>query len=60
MSGTYFVKSMVRTHIKSKGMNTGSKITETEILNDLIKEVLDKAIARAQANKRKTVLPRDL
>jgi histone H3/H4 len=51
---------MVRTHIKSKGMNTGSKITETEILNDLIKEVLDKAIARAQANKRKTVLPRDL
>ena len=57
---TLFVKSKIRDYIKSKDCNTASAILDGEKLNSLIVEVLDKAIARAKANGRKTVKPRDL
>lgn len=55
-----FVKSKVRDFIKGKECNTASGVLDGNTLNDIIIELLDKAIARAKANKRKTVQERDL
>ncbi|MHA1293375.1 MAG: hypothetical protein ACTSQJ_11990 [Promethearchaeota archaeon] len=55
-----FVKSKIREYIKSKGCNTSSGILDGEALNGIIANILDKAVARAQANGRKTVKARDL
>ena len=54
------VKSKVREYIKSKGCNTSSDIVDGNALNDIIKAILDKAIARTTANGRKTVQPKDI
>ena len=54
-----FVKSKVREYIKSKGLYTSSDLIEGDALNDLIISVLDKAISRAKAGRRKTVQHRD-
>jgi len=56
----FFVKSKVREYIKSKGCNTASGILDGDTLNEFIGRYLDKAIARAKANGRKTVKARDL
>lgn len=55
-----FVKSKVRDFIKSKGCNTSSGILDGDSLNSIIIGMLDNAVARAQANGRKTVKERDL
>ena len=54
-----FVKSKIREHIKSKGCNTSGDLLDGDTLNDLIVDILDKAIKRAKANGRKTVNKRD-
>ena len=55
-----FVKSKVREYIKSKGCNTSGDLIDGDSLNNVIIEILDKAIVRAKANGRKTVQEKDL
>ncbi|MFX0186105.1 MAG: hypothetical protein ACFE8A_00060 [Candidatus Hodarchaeota archaeon] len=55
-----FVKSKVRELIRSKGCNTSSAVLDGDSLNDIIIGMLDKAVARAKGNGRKTVKARDL
>ncbi|MBY9003294.1 MAG: hypothetical protein KGD73_04930 [Candidatus Lokiarchaeota archaeon] len=55
-----FVKSKIREYIKNKDCNTASAVLDGEVLNGIISGMLDKAIARAIANGRKTVKDRDL
>ena len=55
-----FVKSKVREYIKSKECNTSGGLIDGDSLNNAIIDVLDKAIARAKANGRKTVQEKDL
>lgn len=57
---TLFVKSKVREYIKGKGLNTASAVLDGDAFNGIIIEMLDKAVARAKANGRKTVKERDL
>jgi len=55
-----FVKSKVRDYIKSKGCNTSGDVIDGPALNNAMVDILDKAIARAKANGRKTVQEKDL
>jgi len=55
-----FVKSKVREYIKGNGCNTSGDLIDGDSLNNAIINVLDKAIARAKANGRKTVQEKDL
>ena len=55
-----FVKSKVREYIKGQECNTSGDLIDGPALNDAIINVLDKAIARAKANNRKTVQEKDL
>lgn len=55
-----YVKSKVREYIKGNGCNTSSGVLDGDTFNAIIIETLDKAIARAKANNRKTVKARDL
>ena len=55
-----FVKSKVREYIKGKDCNTSSGILDGGALNNIIIEIIDKAINRAKANGRKTVQERDI
>ncbi|MCK4778921.1 MAG: hypothetical protein E3J52_02950 [Promethearchaeota archaeon] len=55
-----FVKSKVREYIKGKECNTSGDLIDGPALNNVIIDVLDKAIARAKANNRKTVQEKDL
>jgi len=55
-----FVKSKVREYIKGNGCNTSGDLIDGDSLNNAIIDVLDKAIARAKANGRKTVQEKDL
>lgn len=55
-----FVKSKIRDYIKAKKCNTGSDVVDGDVLNKRIIEILDRAIERAKANKRKTVQEKDL
>ncbi|MBY9021424.1 MAG: DUF1931 domain-containing protein [Candidatus Lokiarchaeota archaeon] len=55
-----FVKSKVRDYIKSKDCNTSGDVIDGPALNNALIDILDKAIARAKANGRKTVQEKDL
>ncbi|MBY9007943.1 MAG: DUF1931 domain-containing protein [Candidatus Lokiarchaeota archaeon] len=55
-----FVKSKVRDYIKSKECNTSGDVIDGRVLNGRLIELLDKAVARAKANGRKTVQEKDL
>ena len=55
-----FVKSKVREYIKTKGCNTSGDLIDGDSFNNVIIELLDKAIGRAKANGRKTVQEKDL
>ncbi len=55
-----FVKSKVREYIKSKECNTSGDVIDGPALNNALIGILDKAIARAKANGRKTVQEKDL
>ena len=57
---SYIVKNKVRQYIKSKGCKTSNELLDGNVLNWIIGEILDKAIARAKANGRKTILPIDI
>ncbi len=59
-SDALIVKSKVRDYIKGNGCNTAGALVDGDALNDAIKEILDKAIARAKANGRKTVQTKDI
>ena len=52
------VASKVKAYIKSKKMMTSAE--SLEAMSDLLYDVLDKAIARAKANRRSTVKAQDL
>ena len=52
------VGSKVKEHIRSKNMMCSSEVLAA--LNEAVYDVLDKAIARAEGNARKTVQARDL
>jgi histone H3/H4 len=60
MVDTLFVKSKIREYIKKEDCNTGGDVVDGDVLNERIMEVLDRAIARAKANGRKTVQEKDL
>jgi len=55
-----YVKSKVKEYVRSLGCNTSGVDLAGGALNDIVKEILDKAIARAKANGRKTVTAKDL
>jgi len=55
-----FVKSKVRDYIKSKQCNTSGDVIDGPALNNALIDILNKAIARAKANGRKTVQEKDL
>ncbi len=59
-SDVLFVKSKIRDYIKSKGCNTSGDVIDGKVLNGRVIELLDKAVARAKANGRKTVQEKDL
>lgn len=55
-----YVKNSVLEYIHSKGMYCSGKVNKGLKLNDIIKQILDEAIARAKKNFRKTVMAKDL
>ncbi len=55
-----FVKSKVRDYIHSKECNASGDVLDGDALDKVIKNILDKAIDRAKANNRKTVMEKDL
>lgn len=57
---SFIVKSKVREHIKAQECNTSSGVVDGDALDNIVKDILDKAIARAKGNGRKTVKSRDL
>lgn len=59
-SEVLFVKSKVRDYIHSKDCNTSGDVLDGDSLDKVIKSILDKAIERAKANNRKTVMEKDL
>lgn len=59
-SDTLIVKSKIREYIKTQGCNTSGALLNGDKLNNIIKELLDKAITRTKANSRKTVQVKDL
>ena len=58
LTETVIVGSKVRAYIKGKGVMMSGELLGA--LNSKVGGLLDDAVARAQANKRKTVKPQDL
>ncbi len=56
----FFIKSKVRDYLKSEGYQTSSDLIDGNVLNEIIIELLDKAIAITKANGRKTIQPKDI
>jgi len=56
----FFVKSKIREYIKSKGYQTSIALIDGNVLNELIIDILDKAILSAKSDGRKTVQPKDI
>jgi len=52
------VASKVRNYLKAKGVKMSGDLVGA--LNDQVKDLLDKAAGRTQANKRSTVKPQDV
>ena len=55
-----YVQSYVLKYIHSKGLDCSENVIKSEKLNQLIKQIIDRAIERAKGNFRKTVMDRDL
>lgn len=55
-----FVKAKVRDYVHSKDCNASGDVLDSDALDKIIKGLLDKAIERAKANNRKTVMEKDL
>ncbi|MBI4211750.1 MAG: hypothetical protein HY540_03850 [Deltaproteobacteria bacterium] len=58
MSEVLVVISKVKEYVKEKGFQTSE--TAVEALSASVKELLDKAIARAKDNGRQTIKDRDI
>ncbi len=56
--GNLVVASKVRQYVRGKDVNMSGDVVEA--LNQTIISVLDKAVGRTEANKRKTLRPQDL
>lgn len=52
------VVSKVKDYVKEKGLQTSE--TAVEALSEAVKELLDKAVKRAQDNGRQTIKDRDI
>ena len=52
------VGSKIKAYVKSKGAMSSGELAAA--VSDAVYDLLDKAVARAQANKRSTVQPKDL
>lgn len=59
-SEAFFIKSKIREYIKSEGYQTSIDLIDGNVLNEIIIEILDKAIAIAKSDGRKTVQPSDI
>ena len=55
---TMVVISKVKDYVKGKGLQTSE--TAVDALSDAVRELLDKAIARAKDNGRQTIKDRDI
>jgi histone H3/H4 len=55
---TIVVVSKVKEYVKTKGMQTSE--TAVEALSNQVRDLLDKAVARAKDNGRQTVKDRDI
>ncbi|MFX0033986.1 MAG: hypothetical protein ACFE8E_14670 [Candidatus Hodarchaeota archaeon] len=51
----YFVRSRVRSHFRQKGFSPTAEIIDGKVLNEIITDILDKAIKDAESKNRKTV-----
>ncbi|MFX1353969.1 MAG: hypothetical protein ACFFGP_08425 [Promethearchaeota archaeon] len=51
----YFVRSRVRGHFRQKGFSPTDEIIDGKVLNEIITDILDKAIKDAESKNRKTV-----
>jgi len=58
-SEAFFIKSKIKEYIKSKGCQTSTDLIDGNVLNEIIIEILDKAIAKTMVDGRKTVQPND-
>jgi len=56
--GSLIVASKVKAYVRAKDVNCGSDVLEA--LNTALCDLLDKAVERALANKRKTLRAQDL
>ncbi len=57
-SETIVVVSKVKDYVKTKGLQTSE--TAIDALSNAVREMLDKAVARAKDNGRQTVKDRDI
>jgi len=57
-SDTIVVVSKVKEYVKTKGLQTSE--TAVDALSTAVRELLDKAVARAKDNGRQTVKDRDI
>ena len=57
-SETLVVVSKVKDYVKTKGLQTSE--TAVSALSDAVRELLDKAAARAKDNGRQTIKDRDI
>jgi histone H3/H4 len=57
-SETLVVVSKVKEYVKTKGLQTSE--TAVDALSTAVRELLDKAVARAKDNGRQTVKDRDI
>ncbi|MFH1873925.1 MAG: hypothetical protein ABH859_01910 [Pseudomonadota bacterium] len=55
---TLVVVSKVKEYVKEKGLQTSE--TAVEALSEAVRELLDKAVKRAQGNSRQTIKDRDV
>ena len=59
-SDALFVKSKIKDYFHSKECNASGDVIDGAALNNIIKNLLDKAIDRAKSNGRKTIMAKDL
>ena len=55
---TYIVKSKIQKHIQGKGKKVSAEVYDK--LENLLIELIDEAVTRAEQNDRATVLIRDI
>ncbi|KKK42259.1 hypothetical protein LCGC14_0604100 [marine sediment metagenome] len=56
----FFVKSKVKSYIKSEGYQTSSDLLYGNVLNEIIINMLDKAISNSKKDGRNSILPKDI